>query len=123
CQDCCARSRILVERSAYEEFLERFIEATRELRVGDPADETTELGPLVSHLQRESVEHFITDARSSGGVIACGGDRPHASGYYLNPTIITGAKTGDRCWRDEIFGPVACVRPFDDESELIREVN
>jgi betaine-aldehyde dehydrogenase len=122
-QDCCARSRILVERPAYEEFLERFIEATRKLRVGDPADEATDLGPLVSRAQRESVERFITDARTSGRVIAYGGDRPRAPGYYLNPTIITGAKTGDRCWREEIFGPVACVRPFDDESELIREVN
>jgi acyl-CoA reductase-like NAD-dependent aldehyde dehydrogenase len=122
-QDCCARSRVLLERSAYEEFLERFIAATRKLRVGDPGDETTELGPLVSAAHREGVERFIADARHAGRVIACGGDRPRSPGYYLSPTIITGVETNDRCWREEIFGPVVCVRPFDTEEELIREVN
>ena len=122
-QDCCARSRILVQRPAYEEFLARFVEATRKMRVGDPADETPELGPLVSAAQRESVEHFITDARRRGRVIVSGGDRPRQPGYYLNPTIITGVETNDPCWREEIFGPVACVRPFDTEEELICEVN
>jgi betaine-aldehyde dehydrogenase len=122
-QDCCARSRIFVERSVYPEFLERFVEATRKLRVGDPADEATELGPLVSAAQRDSVEQFITDARNRGRVISCGGDRPRTPGYYLNPTIIPGVEPNDSCWREEIFGPVACVRPFDTEAELIREVN
>jgi acyl-CoA reductase-like NAD-dependent aldehyde dehydrogenase len=122
-QDCCARSRIFVERSIYQEFLERFIESTKKLRVGDPADEATELGPLVSSAQRDSVEGFIADARSLGRVIATGGDRPRTGGFYLNPTIVTGVETNDRCWREEIFGPVACVRPFDNEAELIREVN
>jgi acyl-CoA reductase-like NAD-dependent aldehyde dehydrogenase len=122
-QDCCARSRILVERPVYEEFLARFIEATRKLRVGDPADEATQLGPLVSAAQRESVEQFIVDARKSGRAIVCGGDRPLAQGYFLNPTIITGVEPDDLCWREEIFGPVACARPFDSEAELIREVN
>jgi acyl-CoA reductase-like NAD-dependent aldehyde dehydrogenase len=122
-QDCCARSRIFVERSVYPDFLERFVKATRKLRVGDPADETTELGPLVSSAQRESVEQFITDARNRGRVVSSGGDRPYAKGYYLNPTIITGVEADDLCWREEIFGPVACVRPFDNEADLIREVN
>lgn len=122
-QDCCARSRILVERSVYHDFLERFVKATRKLRVGDPADESTELGPLVSSAQRESVEQFIADARNRGRVISNGGDRPYAQGYYLNPAIISGVETDDLCWREEIFGPVACVRPFDNETDLIREVN
>jgi acyl-CoA reductase-like NAD-dependent aldehyde dehydrogenase len=122
-QDCCARSRILVERSAYQQFLERFIEATRKLRVGDPADESTELGPLVSSAQRESVEQFIGNAREQGSTISCGGGRRGSRGYFLEPTIITGVETGDLCWREEIFGPVACVRPFDAEAEMIREVN
>jgi betaine-aldehyde dehydrogenase len=122
-QDCCARSRILVERQVYDEFLQRFGEATRKLRVGDPADEKTELGPLVSVGQRTSVEHFIDDARNRGRTIVCGGDRPISTGFYLSPTIITGVKTSDACWREEIFGPVACVRPFETEAELICEVN
>jgi betaine-aldehyde dehydrogenase len=122
-QDCCARSRILVERSVYPDFLERFVEAARKLRVGDPADETTELGPLVSSAQRDSVERFIADARNRGRVILSGGDRPRAQGFFLNPTIITGVEADDLCWREEIFGPVACVRPFDSEAEMIREVN
>lgn len=122
-QDCCARSRIFVERSIYASFLEQFIEATRKLRVGDPADEKTELGPLVSAGQRDSVETFIEGARQAGRAIACGGDRPRDAGFYLNPTIITGVYPDDACWREEIFGPVACVRPFDTEDELIREVN
>ena len=112
-----------MERSAYDEFVARFIEATRKLRVGDPADETTELGPLVSAQQRESVEAFLADARKSQRVIACGGDRPRSPGYYLNPAIVTGVESHDPCWREEIFGPVACVRPFDNEAEAIREVN
>ena len=122
-QDCCARSRILVERSVYDQFLHHFVEATRKLRVGDPADETTELGPLVSRGQRDSVERFVQDARAAGRSIVAGGDRPRSPGCYLSPTILTGVETHDPCWREEIFGPVACVRPFDDEAELIREVN
>ncbi|MGI8602351.1 MAG: aldehyde dehydrogenase family protein [Verrucomicrobiales bacterium] len=122
-QDCCARSRIFVERGIFDEFVDRFIAATLKLRVSDPADETTELGPLVSAGHRDRVERFIADARSRGRTIACGGDRPKDKGFYLNPTIITGVETDDLCWREEIFGPVACVRPFDDEAEMIREVN
>ncbi len=122
-QDCCARSRILVERSVYNQFLERFIESTRKVRVGDPSEEATELGPLVSSAQRASVERYIEDARQGGRFVALGGDRPRSPGFYLNPTIITGAETSDLCWREEIFGPVACIRPFDSEAEVIREVN
>jgi acyl-CoA reductase-like NAD-dependent aldehyde dehydrogenase len=122
-QDCCARSRILVERSVYPDFVERFVEATRKLRVGDPSNEATELGPLVSSAQRDSVEQFIADARSRGRAIQTGGDRPRTRGFFLIPTIITGVELDDPCWREEIFGPVACVRPFDNETELIREVN
>jgi betaine-aldehyde dehydrogenase len=122
-QDCCARSRIFVERSIYPDFLDRFVAATRKLRVGDPADEATELGPLVSSAQRDSVERFIADARNRGRGISTGADRPRTQGFFLNPTIVTGVETEDLCWREEIFGPVACVRPFDNEEALIREVN
>lgn len=122
-QDCCARSRVFVERSVYADFLERFVEATKKLRAGDPSDASTELGPMVSVAQRESVEGFIAEARTAGRAITCGGDRPLVKGAYLNPTIITGVELNDRWWREEIFGPVACVRPFDSEADLLREVN
>lgn len=122
-QDCCARSRVFVERRIYEGFVERFVSATRALKVGDPLNDTTQVGPMVSAGQRETVEAFIADAKACGRKIACGGDRPQAKGYYLNPTVILETDVTDRCWREEIFGPVVCVRPFDDEAAMIREVN
>lgn len=122
-QDCCARSRVFVERSIYPDFVARFVEATKKLRVGDPGDPTTELGPLVSSERRDEVESFIEDARQHGRNLVHGGNRPSSQGYYLNPTVIADVEPDDRCWREEIFGPVACIRPFDDEDSMIREVN
>jgi betaine-aldehyde dehydrogenase len=122
-QDCCARSRMFVERPVFDRFVERFIEATQKLVVGDPALSTTQIGPLVSAAQRESVESFLDDARKQGTRFASGGTRPQAKGFYLAPTILLAPELTDRCWREEIFGPVVCVRPFDDEATMIREVN
>jgi acyl-CoA reductase-like NAD-dependent aldehyde dehydrogenase len=122
-QDCCARSRLFVERSIYEPFVERFIAATRKLVVGDPAKPETQLGPLVSSSQRTSVEEFLADARKNGSKFAYGGNRPSGKGYYLEPTILLDVAKADRCWREEIFGPVVCVTPFDDEDQMIRDVN
>lgn len=122
-QDCCARSRVYVERPIFERFLERFVAATRRLVVGDPAQEATQLGPLVSAAQRESVEDFLADARKRGSRFACGGGRPHPRGFYLEPTVLVGVGKEDRCWREEIFGPVVALTPFDDEAEMLRDVN
>jgi betaine-aldehyde dehydrogenase len=122
-QDCCARSRVFVERRIYKEFVERFIAATKELKVDDPAKESTQIGPMVSTQQRASVEEYIASARSAGRQIAAGGDRPFNKGAYLAPTVICEPQVQDRVWREEIFGPVACIRPFDSEEELIQEVN
>ncbi len=122
-QDCCARSRIFVERTVFKPFVERIVAITKELQVGDPNDVLTELGPLVSAERRETVEMFLNDARQNGRKIECGGDRPPGRGFYLRPAVITGVEPGDRCWEEEIFGPVACVRAFDDEEAMIREVN
>lgn len=119
-QDCCARSRVFVERKIYHEFLERFIAATRKLKVDDPAVETTQLGPMVSVGQRDSVEAYINGARAS---IAFGGERLFTGGAFLQPTVIREPALTDRVWREEIFGPVACMRPFDSEEQLIAEVN
>jgi len=122
-QDCCARSRILVEKSAYDRFLETFVEATRALVVGDPLDDSTQVGPMVSAKQREGVEEYINIARQEGGRILCGGNRPKEPGYYLAPTVIEGLVSSARVCQEEIFGPVACVIPFRDEQEAIELAN
>lgn len=122
-QDCCARSRLFVERSIYEPFVERFIAATKKLVVGDPARPETQLGPLVSAGQRTSVEEYLTDARKRGSKFASGGNRPPGKGFYLEPTVLLDVAKTDRCWREEIFGPVVCVTPFDDEDQMISDVN
>lgn len=122
-QDCCARSRMFIEREIYEPFVERFVAATRKLAVGDPAQDTTQIGPLVSAGQRSVVEDFISDARIRGSRIACGGERPPGNGYYLQPTVLLDVNKSDRCWREEIFGPVVVITPFDDETQMLREVN
>jgi betaine-aldehyde dehydrogenase len=123
-QDCCARSRIFVERRAFDEFVDRFVAATRAIVVGDPEDERTLVGPLVSAKHRETVEGFIESARADNRRLVCGGD--HAGrerGYYVAPTVVLNCDTRDRIWREEVFGPVVCIRPFDDEEQMLREVN
>jgi len=122
-QDCCARSRLFVERSIYEPFVERFTAATKKLVLGDPAKPETQLGPLASAGQRNSVEEYLADARKQGSKFAAGGNRLPDKGYYLEPTILLDIAKTDRCWREEIFGPVVCVTPFDDEDQMIRDVN
>ena len=122
-QDCCARSRLFVERSIYAEFVEVFVRATQALVIGDPAKETTQLGPMVSAAQRASVEAYLEDARAGGVRFGTGGDRPASRGFYLNPTVLLDVPKSARCWREEIFGPVVAISPFDSEAEMIREVN
>jgi acyl-CoA reductase-like NAD-dependent aldehyde dehydrogenase len=122
-QDCCARSRVFVERSIFEPFVERFVAATSKLVVGDPTRPETQLGPLVSAGQRAIVEEYLSDARGQKARFACGGGRSHSRGYYLEPTVLLDVDHATRCWREEIFGPVVCVTPFDEEDQMIREVN
>ena len=122
-QDCCARSRMFVERSIYDGFVTRFVEATRKLVVGDPSQPETQLGPMVSISQRDSVEEFLNDARKQGSEFALGGNRPLPKGAYLNPTILLDPSKSDRCWKEEIFGPVVALTPFDSEETMLREVN
>jgi betaine-aldehyde dehydrogenase len=122
-QDCCARSRVFVERPIYEQFVDLFVAATKKLAVGDPSQPETQIGPMVSAGQRQVVENYLQEAKAAGRQVACGGGRLYAKGYYLEPAVLLGVETGDRCWREEIFGPAVCIRPFDDEAAMIREVN
>jgi betaine-aldehyde dehydrogenase len=115
-QDCCARSRILVERSAYDRFLELFVEATAGVRVGDPADEATEMGPLISAAHRETVAAF------EEGEPRFRGEVPEGPGFWYPCTVVE-ASNDDRIAREEVFGPVAAVIPFDTEADAIRLAN
>ena len=122
-QDCCARSRILVEATIYEAFVERLVAATEALVLGPPANETTQLGPLVSAAQRERTEEYLDLARAEGGRVRCGGTRPDGPGWYLRPAVIDGLPSQSRVCQEEIFGPVACVLPFSTEGEAVALAN
>ena len=126
-QDCCARSRILVERSAHDKVVELFAAATRAVKVGDPADEATEVGTLVSFKQRDRVRDYIEIGLGEGATIVVGGDAPTdpalADGAYLMPTVFDGVSNDMRIAREEIFGPVVSVIPFDTEEEALRLAN
>jgi acyl-CoA reductase-like NAD-dependent aldehyde dehydrogenase len=115
-QDCCARSRVLVERSAYDRFAELFVAATSKLKVGDPEDDASEMGPLISAAHRETVASFVE------GEPLFRGDAPAGKGYWYPATIVE-ATTDDRIARDEVFGPVAALIPFDDEADAVRIAN
>jgi betaine-aldehyde dehydrogenase len=115
-QDCCARSRVLVERSAYERFAELFVAATSKLRVGDPEDDASEMGPLISAAHRETVASFVD------GEPLFRGEAPAGKGFWYPATIVE-AGTGDRIAQDEVFGPVAALIPFDDEADAVRIAN
>jgi acyl-CoA reductase-like NAD-dependent aldehyde dehydrogenase len=118
-QDCCARSRILVERSALDRFMEVLEEAVEGIRVGDPLDESTEMGPLISEGQRETVSSYVSD----DAPVAVRGSAPDGPGYWFPPTVLCPVDNDDRAAREEIFGPVAAVIPFRDEEEAIRLAN
>lgn len=122
-QDCCARSRVFVERSVFDDFVERFVAATKKIVVGDPAASETQVGPLVSQEQRAAVEKSLGTIKKPRLKIICGGDRVGKKGFFISPTAVLGCNPGDPIWREEIFGPVVCIRPFEDESAMIREVN
>jgi len=126
-QDCCARSRIFVERSAHERVVELFAEATRQVVVGDPADEKTEVGSLVSPRQRERVASYVEAGLAEGARLVVGGTAPEGplfdEGAYFLPTVFDGCRTDMRIVREEIFGPVVSIIPFDDEADAIRLAN
>ncbi len=118
-QDCCARSRILVERSALDRFMEVLEESVEAIKVGDPLDESTEMGPLISEGQRETVSSFVPD----DAPVAIRGSAPEGPGFWFAPTVLCPVDNSDRAAVEEIFGPVAAVIPFRDEQEAIRLAN
>ncbi|HEU5277617.1 MAG TPA: aldehyde dehydrogenase family protein [Gaiellaceae bacterium] len=118
-QDCCARSRILVEESALDRFLELLSAAVKELRVGDPLDDATQMGPLITADQRKKVASYLDD----GLPIAVQGQAPGAPGFWFPPTVLAPVSNDDRAAREEIFGPIAAVIPFASEEEAVRLAN
>ncbi len=115
-QDCCARSRILVERSAYDRFADLLVDATRGIVVGDPSDDRTEMGPLISAAHRDTVASFVD------GTPLFQGTAPDGKGYWFPCTVVE-ARPEDRVAREEVFGPVVALIPFDDEADAIRIAN
>jgi betaine-aldehyde dehydrogenase len=126
-QDCCARSRAFVEQSVYDEFVDAFIDQTRKTLIGDPMDDATQIGPMVSMHQRDTVRGYIELGQKEGATLAYGGeiltDGTYAKGSYIRPAVFTQATNAMRISQEEIFGPVLNVIPFTDEDEMIRQVN
>jgi acyl-CoA reductase-like NAD-dependent aldehyde dehydrogenase len=118
-QDCCARSRILVQRGAYDRFMELFEAAVLGVVVTDPTDKKSEMGPLISAEQRARVASYVPD----GAPIAFRGSAPSGPGFWFPPTVLTPSDPADRTLREEIFGPVVSVLAFDDEAEAIQIAN
>jgi len=117
-QDCCARSRILVEASVYDRFMEGLEKSVKAYKVGDPTDEATEMGPLVSKKHFANVEEYLSD-----GNVAFRGNAPTGKGYFMAPAVLTPGKLTDRCMTEEIFGPVVSVYRFKDEAEALEIAN
>ncbi len=118
-QDCCARSRILVQRSALEEFMSELERAVSAIKVGDPLDEQTQMGPLISEDQRRMVSSFLDD----DAPVAIRGSAPEGPGFWFAPTVLCPVDPSARSAREEIFGPIASVIPFDDEQQAIELAN
>ena len=122
-QDCCARSRAFVERPIYDEFIERFAKRANSIAVGEPLDEATEMGPLISSGQRQTSIDYIQLGVDEGARRVTGGDVPDRAGFFLQPTVLADVHNEMRVAQEEIFGPVACILAFDSEEEAIRMAN
>ena len=122
-QDCCARSRVLVERSMYDRFSRALVDAYNKVKVGDPLEESTEMGPLVTTAHRARVMEYVESGKREGATLACGGQAPRQSGSYLSPAVFVDAKPDMQIVREEIFGPVVAVMPFRDEVDAVQLAN
>ncbi|TCN33845.1 aldehyde dehydrogenase family protein [Sinorhizobium americanum] len=124
-QVCSATSRVLVQEGIYDKLLARLVEETKKIRIGDGLEDGVLLGPLVSKRQHEQVVAAIEAAKAAGATVSCGGKRPEGfdTGYYLEPTVLTDVPLESDAWREEIFGPVVCIKPFATEEEAIELAN
>ena len=119
-QDCCARSRLLVERSVHDRFLELLEPAVKAVRVGDPGQDDAEMGPLISQRQREVVAGYV---EAEAERVAFTGSAPSGEGFWYPPTVLLAQTGQERTWREEVFGPVVSVMPFDDEADAVAKAN
>jgi acyl-CoA reductase-like NAD-dependent aldehyde dehydrogenase len=122
-QSCEARSRILVERPAYDDFVERFSEAAGRLKVGDPLDAETQIGSLISATHREKVHGFVEGGRDEGAELVAGGELPDGDGFFYPPTVLAQVDNRTVVAQEEIFGPVVTITPFEDEADAVRIAN
>ncbi|KRO49658.1 MAG: aldehyde dehydrogenase [Actinobacteria bacterium BACL4 MAG-120820-bin23] len=116
-QDCCARSRLLVERSVFDKFMAAFEASVKKFKVADPSLANTDMGPLISKKQLDSVQSYLTET------VAFTGSAPSGAGFWMAPTVLLPKDTKSKSWNEEIFGPVVSVLPFDDEADAIRKAN
>jgi acyl-CoA reductase-like NAD-dependent aldehyde dehydrogenase len=122
-QDCCARTRVLVERSVYEEFRDALGKRIGQLVVGDPLDGSTTMGPLVSEAQRALSLGYVQGAIADGASVVCGGRALDRPGFFMEPTLVADVREDMAVMREEIFGPVLAIHPFDDEADAVRMAN
>lgn len=126
-QDCCARSRAIVHHKVYDKFLDKFTARTKKLVIGDPLKKETEVGPMISLKQRESVLRYVELGKKEGGKLVCGGEAPRtgplAAGAYIMPAVLADTKPKMKVVQEEIFGPVLCVLPFETEEEAVALAN
>jgi betaine-aldehyde dehydrogenase len=122
-QDCCARSRQFVQRGVYEEYVERFAAATDAVVVGEPLEEATQMGPLISDGQRQTSLDYLRIGRDEGARLVTGGEVPDGPGFFLRPAVLADIDNAWRVAQEEIFGPVVCLIPFDTEEEAVRLAN
>ena len=122
-QDCCARSRQFVQRGVYDEYVARFAARTEAIAVGDPLQDSTEMGPLISSGQRQTSLDYLAIGIDGGARHVTGGDVPDGAGFYMRPAVLADVDNASRVAQEEIFGPVVCLMPFDTEEEAVRLAN
>ena len=122
-QDCCARSRQFVQRGIYDEYVERFAQRATSIAVGDPLDEASEMGPLISTGQRQTSLDYLSIGIDEGARHVTGGEVPQGDGFFMRPAVLADVDNGWRVAQEEIFGPVVCLLPFDTEEEAVRLAN
>jgi betaine-aldehyde dehydrogenase len=122
-QDCCARSRVLVQKTIYDRFSQALVGAFQKVKMGNPLDESTEMGPLVTAAHRQRVMQYVEVGKHEGATLATGGNAPGGRGTYLQPTVFLDARPEMAIVREEIFGPVVVVMPFDSEEDAVRMAN